>query len=86
MNTQPANNKANGRTGLRRILAWFYVICGIALILDLVLHRHYEHPWEWLPFFYCMFGFVACVVLVVVAKYMRNFLMRSEKYYDGTDS
>ena len=69
-------------TGLRTILRWFYIACGLVFVLDVVIHRHLSHPWEWLPFFYCVFGFVACVILVVVAKLMRRPLMRTEKYYD----
>ena len=69
--------------GLRRILKWFYVVCAVVVVLDLVIHRHIYHPWESLLFFYCVFGFVACVILVIVAKWMRKPLMRSEDYYDG---
>ena len=33
--------------------------------------------------FYAVFGFVACVVLVLVAKYiLRPLVMRKENYYD----
>ena len=32
--------------------------------------------------FYPVYGFVGCVVLVLVAKWMRSFLMRPEDYYD----
>ena len=69
--------------GLRRILKWFYAACALVAVLDLVIHRHLYHPWESLLFFYCVFGFVACVVLVVIAKWMRKPLMRGEDYYDG---
>lgn len=69
--------------GLRRILGWFYAACALVFILDIAIHRHVVHPWENLLFFYCVFGFVACVLLVVVAKWMRKPLMRSEEYYDN---
>jgi len=69
--------------GLRRILRWFYAACALVFLLDIVIHRHVYHPWENLWFFYCVFGFVACVILVVVAKWMRKPLMRSEEYYDN---
>ena len=69
--------------GLRRILMIFYAACAAVFVLDLVIHRHTSNPIEYLPFVYCVFGFVACVILVVVAKLMRKPLMRSEKYYDG---
>ena len=81
---QATNDKQPKRAvGLRRILTWFYVACALVLGLDFVIHRHTYHPWENLLFFYCVFGFVACVILVVVAKWMRVYLMRSEEYYDN---
>ncbi len=38
--------------------------------------------WENIPAFYAMYGFVACVLLVVLAKWMRKVVMRKEEYYD----
>ena len=68
-----------------RLLGGFYVICGILLVLDFVLHRHTVHSWENLPGFYALYGFVACVLLVLIAKEMRKVLMRKEDYYDVGD-
>ena len=65
-----------------RLLGGFYVICGILLLLDFVLHRHVSLSWEHLPGFYAIYGFVACVLLVLIAKEMRKVLMRKEDYYD----
>ncbi len=65
-----------------RLLRGFYIVCGILFVLDFVLHRHTSHDWEKLPGFYAIFGFVACVALVLVAKAMRRIVMRREDYYD----
>ena len=43
------------------------------------------NAWEALWGFYAVFGFIACTVLILVAKEMRKFLMRKEDYYDGDD-
>lgn len=60
----------------------FYVLCGLFLLIDPFIHKHgpfqIEHMWG----FYCIFGFVACVGLVLVAKELRKVLMRPEDYYD----
>ena len=82
MNEQQDKQKLPRATGLRRILGWFYTVCVVVMALDLVIHRHIYHPWENLVFFYCVFGFVACVILVIIAKWMRKPLMRSEDYYN----
>ncbi|MBV1875562.1 MAG: hypothetical protein KUG50_02945 [Cycloclasticus sp.] len=65
-----------------RLLLGFYIICGGLFVADFVVHRHMVHPWEGFPSFYAIYGFVACVLLVVIAKEMRKVLMREEGYYD----
>ena len=72
------DNPAN----VRRLLRGFYVVCVVLLGIDLVYHRHAAHPWESLFGFHALFGFVACVVLVLIAKEMRKLLMRDEDYYE----
>ncbi len=41
------------------------------------------HPWEAGFGFYAVFGFVACVILVLFAKEMRKVLMRKGDHYDA---
>lgn len=64
------------------VLRVFYALCALLLVLDLFIHRHIYHDWEKLPGFYPLFGFIACVVLVLIATRMRDFLMRDEDYYE----
>jgi len=71
---KPANVKG--------VLVGFYIVCGVLVVLDFVVHRHIGFEWEKIPAFYAIYGFVACVVLVVLAKEMRKFIMRKEDYYD----
>jgi len=68
---------------VKRLLYVFYGICVLLFLLDFVIHRHVMHSWENLWGFYPLYGFVGCVVLVLVATWMRTFLMRSEDYYDN---
>jgi len=65
-----------------RLLKGFYAICILLVLADFVLHRHIGFGWEEIPAFYAIYGFAACVVLVVIAKKMRNVVMRKEDYYD----
>lgn len=67
---------------VRKLLRVFYVICGLLVVVDFIVHRHIYHDWENIPAFYAIYGFVGCVVLVLIAKEMRKFLMRGEDYYD----
>ena len=67
---------------IKRILYLLYGCCALLFALDFVIHRHVMHDLENLWGFYPAYGFVGCVVLVLVAKWMRTFLMRPEDYYD----
>jgi len=67
---------------VKRLIYAVYVVCGVIFLLDFVVHRHVDHPWEAFIGFYAVYGFVACVLLVLAAKVMRKLLMRKEEYYD----
>lgn len=71
---------------VQRVLLGLYLCCGLLLVLELVLHRHVMHPWEALWGFYPLYGFVGCVILVLVAKGMRRWLKRPADYYAVTTS
>ena len=68
---------------VKRLLRVLYVVCAGLVLIDFVHHRHVVHSWENLWGFYAVYGFVACVALVLIAKEMRKLLMRSEDYYDA---
>jgi hypothetical protein len=72
------DNPRNTRLVIRGLVAACVILAG----LDLVLHRHGEHPWEGVIGFYALYGFVACVILVLLAKEMRKLVMRDEDYYE----
>lgn len=67
---------------VKRVLYGFYFICALLVVVDFLVHRHIGLDWEKIPAFYAMYGFVACVLLVVLAKLMRKLVMRKEDYYD----
>lgn len=67
---------------IKWILRIFYSICIILVLADFIIHRHIETTVEKIPAFYALYGFVACVILVLIANQMRRWLMRGEDYYD----
>ena len=67
---------------IRNILYVFYALSAILALVDFVIHRHIYTDIEKVPMFYAIYGFVACSILVFVAKAMRIFLIRDEDYYD----
>lgn len=67
---------------VKRAIWSLVVVCVVTFLLDFVVHRHVQHPWESVFGFYAIYGFVACVILVLAAKEMRKIIMRKEDYYD----
>jgi hypothetical protein len=70
---------------IRQLLVVFFVCCIALFCADIWVPRDHVHfPWERSFGFYAVFGFVACVVLVLIAKYvLRPLVMRREDFYDS---
>ena len=77
---------------VKRLLRVFFGSVVALLIFDVVyiilskqhiIHRHVEYQWEEYFGFYAIYGFVACVILVLISKYvLRPLVKRKEDYYD----
>lgn len=68
---------------IKILLGWFYASLVVLLIAEFFIHKHPHFAWEAWPEFFGVYGFVACVLLVVVAKYiLRPLVKREEDYYD----
>ncbi len=67
---------------LKRVLRIFYLLSAGLFLLDLLVDRHVTHGWESFPGFYAVYGFVACALLVLLAKGLRTIVMRDESYYE----
>ncbi len=67
---------------IKRVIHGLYGVCVVAIFFEFLVYRHVDHPWETVFGFYGLYGFGACVVLVLIAKEMRKFIMRKEDYYD----
>ena len=72
------------RRNVNKVIYSLYAICAFVGLLDLVSYKHHLHfRFEYWFGFASFYGFVACVILVIVAKYvLRPMVMRDEDYYD----
>jgi len=71
------------KKNIETLLKVFFGICVILFGLDLVVDKEVHMPWEAWPGFYAIYGLVACVILVLVSKYiLRPVVKRDEDYYD----
>ncbi len=88
MSKQPIN--VNEKPGMfdkpknvKRVLYALYTCVVLLLAVDLFYHKHGIFTWESSFAFYSVYGFVACVILVIIAKYvLRPLVMRKEDFYN----
>lgn len=69
---------------VKKVVWAVYVVCALLFAIDVFVEKHGKGPFaieHWYAF-YAIYGFVACVGLVLAAKQLRRILMRREDYYD----
>lgn len=71
-------------TRVRRLKMVFYVLLVVTVVADIPIHReHAAFVWEMIPGFSALYGFLSCVLLIVVSKTLgHQWLMKKEDYYD----
>lgn len=74
------------KRNVRKIVWALVIICAGLFVADAFYHKHPYFAAESIFGFYALYGFFMCVALVVIAKWMRTFLMRDEDYYDKDDN
>ena len=63
------------------LLASIVIVCFLGFLVYPGHESHYF--WERIPVFEAAFGFIGCIVLIIVAKILGRFLLeRRENYYD----
>ena len=72
------------KENIEKVVWAVYGICGLLFVIDIFVEKHGKGPFAIDHFyaFYGIYGFVACVALVLAAKQLRRVLMRGEDYYD----
>ncbi|HIE12785.1 MAG TPA: hypothetical protein EYP63_05075 [Desulfotomaculum sp.] len=75
--------KGSLSTALKVFLSIFFSVVVLLIIIDFFIPKDPHFRWEEYPSFYAVYGFVACVVLVLFAKYvLRPIVKRKEDYYE----
>jgi len=61
----------------------FYTSLVLLLISEFFVEKHVYFSWAAFPAFNAVFGFISCVVIIVVAKVLgKLWLQKREDYYD----
>ena len=69
---------------MRAFYAWLVVLAVVEAIAPRFLYHEPAHfPFEDLPAFGSLYGFLACVAIIIVSKLLgKLWLMRRENYYE----
>jgi hypothetical protein len=61
-----------------------YASLALVVVIDFFLPRDHPHFfWDLIPGFSAVFGFISCILIIVVSKALGHYwLARSEDYYD----
>ncbi len=83
MNDNERTYWLDDRRNVNKVIYALCAVCAVVLAADLFGYKHHLHfGFEYWLGFYGLFGFVACVGLVLAAKVLRKIVMRDEDYYD----
>ena len=68
---------------IRKLRIGFYIVLALLVLPDFFIHKHtlFSSIEGW-PGFYALFGFISCVVIIVISKLLGYLLKRKEDYYD----
>ncbi len=69
-------------SNIRKVFWTLGLLCAAVFVADAFYHKHVHFEAEGWFGVYGLFGFVACVVLVLAAKLLGRILTRPEDYYD----
>ena len=74
---------------MKRIWIIFIVALILSVVADLVLQMgdgHGDFPWSRVLGFFAVFGFISCVAIVIISKFLgHHWLQWDEDYYDRDD-
>lgn len=70
---------------VRRLWIGFVAVLAAAVAAGFVVDKHPHFAFESMPAFYALFGFGACVLLVIGSKLLGVLLGRPDTYYDERD-
>jgi low affinity Fe/Cu permease len=68
---------------------WHWIALGILTVISLIveftmLAGYDSHWWNKIPGFYIIWGFISCVAIIYISKWLgKLFILSDEDYYDA---
>jgi hypothetical protein len=67
---------------IRLLWILLFAVCVLTLVPELFIERHTYFSIDHLFSFYAILGFIACALLIILAKGLSYILKKPEDYYD----
>ncbi len=67
---------------IKKMIRISILVLILLVVVDLFLHH--DHGFEWTRWagFSAVYGYLSCVVIIVVSKFLGKFLKKKEDYYE----
>ena len=75
-------NNTDKKKSAKKAWIFFIIILVASLLLETIMTPHPYFEFDGFTSFYAIFGFVSCVLIVLVSKFLGIFLKRKENYYE----
>ena len=79
---QDNKNWLDSKANVTKLYWGVWIACGLLLLAEPFVHLHPYFKAEETFGFYGIYGLLACVALVIVAKVLQSIVSRPEDYYD----
>lgn len=73
------------RDRLKATIRCCYGVLALLVFMDIFVDKSHAHTWpEKIPGFWSVFGFITCVLIIVISKWYGHLgIMTREDYYDN---
>lgn len=68
---------------IRKVWIAFIIVLAATVVADFAIHRHTFFVIDGTFGYYAWFGFIACVVLIFLAKLLGFIIKRQDDYYEN---
>lgn len=67
---------------------WLWIVLGVIFVISLILEFTFlsdyaSHWWNHIPAFYALWGFIGCVAIIYISRWLgKLFILSEQDYYD----
>jgi len=79
------NDKNKNQQLIKTCWTWFIISLVVSFASGFFVHLHGEFGIDEQPWFNAIYGFIACLAIIIVSKSLGPLVKRPEKYYSSDE-